>query len=163
MSSPSSSVQPTSSHTSPQQAPPQPYIDTHTKPSIDNNMTTPTFSYTPTTQFTPLPTTYAELHHWNPTFTMAPQDNYGFSHQTHQTLPAPSPMFNENYAAHQGYPMTDYLYPQWSQEGFGRGNGLNQEQQMQLMQDFEANETSKIEQMIQQSHQLFRPYTQAPY
>lgn len=72
-------------------------------------------------------------------------------------------MFNESYAANHGYPMTDYLYPQWSQDDTGRGSGLNQEQQMQLMQDFEANETSKIEQMIQQSHQIFRPFQQTQY
>jgi hypothetical protein len=28
---------------------------------------------------------------------------------------------------------------------------------MELMQDFEMHETSKIEEMIQQSNQLFRP------
>lgn len=119
----------------------------------------PTFNYTPTTQFTPLPTTFAELSQWNPTFTMSPQDSFGMNGMQ----PATSPMFNESYAANQGYPMTDYLYPQWSQESVGRGIGLNQEQQMQLMQDFEANETGKIEQMIEQSHQLFRPYTQEHY
>ncbi|KAL5428579.1 hypothetical protein PMIN04_000725 [Paraphaeosphaeria minitans] len=155
MSSPSSNAQPASSHTSPQQAPLQAYIDTHTKLQIDNM---PTFNYSPTTQFTALPTTFAELPHWNPTFTMAPQDSYMNGMQA-----APSPVYNESYAANQGYQMTDYLYPQWSQEGVGRGHGLNQEQQMQLMQDFEANETGKIEEMIQQSHQLFQPYSQAPY
>lgn len=67
-----------------------------------------------------------------------------------------SPIYNENYAANQGYPMADYLYPQWSNEQ-PRGMGLNQEQQMELMQTFEANETGKIEAMIQQSNQLFRP------
>ena len=158
MASPSSSVRPNSSHTSPQQIHTQPYLNTQAKTSIDNNV--PIFNYPPTTQFTALPTTFAELPHWNPTFTMAPQETYGY----HNGIPqATSPIYNESYAANQGYPMTDYLYPQWSQESVGRGNGLNQEQQMQLMQDFQANETGKIEQMIQQSHQLFRPYTQAPY
>jgi hypothetical protein len=135
---------------------PQPYIDTRTKLSIDNM---PTFNYPPTTQFTPLPTTFAELPHWNPAFTMPPQETFSMNGMQ----PVPSPIYNESYAAHQGYPVTDYLYPQWSQEGVGRGMGLNQEQQMQLMQDFEANEIGKIEQMIQQSHQIFRPYSQAPY
>ena len=158
MVSPSSSVRPNSSHTSPHQAHTQPYLNTQANSSIDNHI--PTFNYPPTTQFTALPTTFAELPHWNPTFTMAPQETFGFPNGTPQVT---SPIYNESYAAHQGYPMTDYLYPQWSQESVGRGTGLNQEQQMQLMQDFQANETGKIEQMIQQSHQLFRPYTQAPY
>lgn len=156
--SPSSSIQPTSNHASPQQVSHQPYIETQSKPPFDNNM--PAFNYPPTTQFTPLPTTFAELPQWNPTFSMAPPENFGYPNGAQQVT---SPAYNESYAAQQGYPMTDYLYPQWSQESVGRGIGLNQEQQMQLMQDFQANETGKIEQMIEQSHQLFRPYTQAPY
>ena len=147
-----SSSQPESLQTSPQQFAPQPYLDTSPKSSIDN---VPTFQYPPTTQYTPLPTTFAELPQWNPTFTMPPQDPYGFSTASQ---PLTSPIYNEHYAANQGFPMTDYLYPQWSQEG--RGNGLNHEQQIQLMQDFEANETGHIKEIIQQSHQLFRPYAQ---
>jgi hypothetical protein len=68
-------------------------------------------------------------------------------------------MWNESFAANQGYPMTDYLYPQWGTEQ-NRGMGLNQTQQMELMQNFEANEISKIEAMIHQSNQLFRPHIQ---
>lgn len=70
-------------------------------------------------------------------------------------MPLASPLYNEYYAAHQGYEMADYLNPGWSLEA--RANGLNQQQQMQLMHDFEMNETSKIEEMIHQSHQLFIP------
>jgi hypothetical protein len=71
------------------------------------------------------------------------------------TNPYASQLYNEHYAANQGYEMADYLNPGWSQEA--RANGLNQQQQVQLMHDFEMNETSKIEEMINQSNQLFRP------
>ena len=64
----------------------------------------------------------------------------------------------ETYAPNQNYPMADYLYPQWSTEQ-SRG-GLTHEQQTELMQTFEENETSKIQAMIEQSNQLFRPYFQ---
>jgi hypothetical protein len=142
-------------HTSPQQFVSQPYTDTSPKSSIDHNM--PTFHYPQNSQYTPLPTTFVELPQWNPTFTMPPNDPYGFATANQ---PLTSPIYNENYAAQQGFPMTDYLYPQWSQES--RGTGLNHEQQIQLMQDFEANETGHIKEIIQQSHQLFRP-TYAQY
>jgi hypothetical protein len=135
-------------HVSPQQQPPQHYTDMSPKQTFDANM--PIYSYPPTTQFTSLPTTFAELPHWNPTFTMPPSEPFGMP-----TMPMSSPFYNEAYAANQGYEVADYLNPGWSQEA--RGNGLNQEQQVQLMQDFEMHETSKIEQMIQQSNQLFRP------
>lgn len=118
------------------------------KASIDNNI--PTFNYPPTTQFASLPATFSELPQWNPTFSMPPHENYNMP-----TMPMASPFYNEVYAAHQGYEMADYLNPGWSQDN--RGAGLNQEQQMQLMHDFEMNEAKNIEQMIQQSHQLFRP------
>lgn len=127
---------------------PQQHYDPSPKTSIDTNV--PTFDYPPTTQFTALPTTFAELPQWNPTFTMPQQDQYNTA-----TMPLASPLYNEYYAANQGYEMADYLNPTWSQDA--RANGLNQQQQMQLMQDFETNETSKIEEMIQQSHQLFGP------
>ncbi|KAF2473539.1 uncharacterized protein BDR25DRAFT_123768 [Lindgomyces ingoldianus] len=139
-----------SAQTSPQQAPPQPYIDSSPKSSVDANI--PNFNFTPTTQFNPLPATFAELPQWTPTFSMPHQEPYTMP-PVSQALT--SPTFNENYAAGQGYPMADYLYPQWSAES--RSMGLNQEQQMELMQSFEANETGKIEAMIQQSNQLFSP------
>ncbi|PSN61680.1 hypothetical protein BS50DRAFT_638975 [Corynespora cassiicola Philippines] len=147
--SPSVSLQP-----SPQQIPPQPYMDTSPKTSVDTT-NIPTFSYPPSTQFTPLPTTFAELPQWNPTFALPHQDQYGMP-----GVPQPlsSPLYNEHYMANQGYPMADYLNPQWSNEN--RGTGLNHEQQQQLMQTFEANETGTIEAMIQQSNQLFRPPVQ---
>jgi hypothetical protein len=140
---------PSSQHSSlqpPQQ--PQQHYDPSPKTSIDANV--PVFSYPPTTQFTSLPTTFAELPQWNPTFTMPQQDPYNTT-----TMPLTSPLYNEYYAANQGYEMADYLNPGWSQEA--RANGLNQQQQVQLMHDFEMNETSKIEEMIHQSHQLFIP------
>jgi hypothetical protein len=108
------------------------------------------YSYPPTTQFTSLPTTFADLPQWNPTFSMPPQEPFGMP-----TMPLSSPFYNEAYAANQGYELADYLNPTWGQEA--RGNGLTQQQQMELMQDFEMHETSKIEEMIQQSNQLFRP------
>ncbi|KAJ4332753.1 hypothetical protein N0V95_009579 [Ascochyta clinopodiicola] len=140
---------PSSQHSSlqpPQQTPH--YADPSPKTSIDANV--PTFSYPPTTQFSALPTTFAELPQWNPTFSMPQQDPYNTA-----TMPLTSPLYNEYYAANQGYQMADYLNPGWSQEA--RVNGLNQQQQMQLMHDFEMNETRKIEEMIHQSHQLFIP------
>jgi hypothetical protein len=143
----SPNTQQASLHTSPQQHVPQ-YTDMSPKTSIDAAM--PIYTYPPTTQFTSLPTTFAELPQWNPTFTMPPQEPYGMP-----TMPMSSPFYNEAYAANQGYELADYLNPGWSQEA--RGNGLTQQQQMQLMQDFEMHETGKIEEMIQQSHQLFRP------
>jgi hypothetical protein len=148
----SSPIQPSSMHTSPQQAPPHLYMDNSPKHSVDMNV--PTFNYSAPTQFAPLPTTFAELPQWTPTFSMPHQDSF--------TMPMSSPMYNENYAANQGYPMADYLYPQWSAES-NRGTGLNQEQQMELMQTFEANETGKIEAMIQQSNQIFRPHVQQSF
>jgi hypothetical protein len=150
----SSPIQPPSMHTSPQQGQTQqPYLDTSPKSSIETSL--PTFNYTPTTQFAPLPTTFAELPQWTPTFSM-------HTHQDSFSMPISSPIYNENYAANQGYPMADYLYPQWSADA-NRGMGLNQEQQMELMQTFEANETSKIEAMIQQSNQIWRPHMQNSY
>jgi hypothetical protein len=118
------------------------------KTSMDANI--PIYSYPPTTQFTSLPTTFADLPQWTPTFAMPPQEVYGMP-----TNPYASQLYNEHYAANQGYEMADYLNPGWSQEA--RANGLNQQQQVQLMHDFEMNETSKIEEMINQSNQLFRP------
>lgn len=144
---------PTSQNSS-SQPPPQPQpqpqhqYDPSPKTSVDSNM--PIFAYPPTTQFAALPTTFAELPQWNPTFAMPQQDQYNTP-----TMPLTSPLYNEYYAANQGYEMADYLNPGWSQEA--RANGLNQQQQMQLMHDFEMNETSKIEEMIHQSHQLFIP------
>ncbi|CAI6332607.1 unnamed protein product [Periconia digitata] len=136
-------------------AAPQSYVDTNAKPpmSTDTQSGVPTFNYSQPTQFNSLPTTFAELSQWNPAFSMPIQEPFNMQNQ-----PLASPIYNENYAANQGYAMTDYLYPQWGQDH--RGNGLNQEQQMQLMHDFEANETGKIEEMIQQSHELFRPQVQ---
>lgn len=93
---------------------------------------------------------FAELPQWNPTYSMPPQEQYGMP-----TMPMASPFYNEAYAANQGFEVADYLNPGWSQDA--RGNGLNQEQQMQLMHDLEMNEMKNIEEMIQQSHQLFRP------
>ncbi|UPX18688.1 uncharacterized protein EKO05_0008980 [Ascochyta rabiei] len=140
---------PSSQHASlhpPQQTPH--YADPSPKTSMDASV--PIFSYPPTTQFSSLPTTFAELPQWNPTFSISQQDPYNTA-----TMPLTSPLYNEYYAANQGYQMADYLNPGWSQEA--RANGLNQQQQMQLMHDFEMNETSKIEEMIHQSHQLFLP------
>ncbi|KAF2645182.1 hypothetical protein P280DRAFT_513102 [Massarina eburnea CBS 473.64] len=155
---PSSQQQSASTHLSPQHAAPQPYLDASPKSSIDHNI--PIFNYSQAPpQFAPLPTTFAELPQWNPAFSMPPlQEPFSMSVQP-QSQHLTSPIFNENYAANQGYPMTDYLYPQWGEDL--RGGGLTHEQQMQLMQDFEANETGKIEEMIQQSHQLFRPHVQS--
>lgn len=147
----SPAAQPASMQTSPQQLPPPPLFDASPKSSIDASI--PSFNFPPTTQFAPLPTTFAELPNWNPNFSLPQQEPFTMP-PVSQALS--SPIYNENYAANQGYPMADYLYPQWSNEQ-PRGMGLNQEQQMELMQTFEANETGKIEAMIQQSNQLFRP------
>ncbi|CAE7175673.1 Fungal trans multi-domain protein [Pyrenophora teres f. teres] len=132
--------------TSPQQPSPMAYNDMSPKTSMENHI--PMYNYPPTTQFTSLPTTFAELPQWNPTFTMPPQDNYN-------PMPMASPYYNESYAANQGYEMADYLNPAWSQDA--RGSGLNQQQQMELMHDFEMKEAKNIEMMIEQSHQLFPP------
>jgi hypothetical protein len=131
-----------------QQQPSHAYTDLSPKASIDGPM--PMYGYPPTAQYSSLPTTFAELPRWTPTFTMPQQEHYGM-----HMMPLSSSFYNEAYAANQGYEVADYLNPGWSQEA--RGNGLNQQQQMQLMQDFEMHETSKIEEIIQQSHQLFRP------
>jgi hypothetical protein len=141
-------------HPSPQQLPPQMFFDASPKSSIDAHI--PTFNFPPTSQFSPLPTTYAELPSWTPNFSMPQADPYTTPPVSHALS---SPIWNESFAANQGYPMTDYLYPQWGTEQ-NRGMGLNQTQQMELMQNFEANEISKIEAMIHQSNQLFRPHIQ---
>jgi hypothetical protein len=143
----SPNTQPASLHNSQQQQLPQMYTtDMSPKASVDTAMP---YSYPPTTQFTTLPT-FAELPQWNPTFSMPTQESFGMP-----TMTMSSPFYNEAYAANQGYELADYLNPGWSQDA--RGNGLNQQQQAQLMQDFEMHEMSKIEEMIQQSYQLFRP------
>lgn len=146
--------QPPSLHTSPQQPAPQPYMQNASKSSIDSNI--PDFNAPVNTQFNSLPTTYAELPQWTPTFSMPRQETYSMPPVSQALW---SPAWNETYAANRGYPMADYLYPQWSIEQ-NRGMGLNQEQQLELMQSFEANETAKIEAMIQQSNQIFRPHYQ---
>ncbi|KAF2263313.1 hypothetical protein CC78DRAFT_283708 [Lojkania enalia] len=138
----------TSMHTSPQQTVSQPYVDPSPKSSVEASI--PNFNFPPTTQFAALPATFAELSQWNPTFSMP--EPYTMPPVSQ---PLTSPVFNEAYAANQGYPMTDYLYPQWSSEN--RVIGLNHEQQMELLQNFEANETGKVEAMIQQSNRLFGP------
>jgi hypothetical protein len=144
----SPNAQHASLHTSPQQQAPLSYTDMSPKTSMDASI--PIFSYPPTTQFSSLPTTFAELPQWNPTFSMPQQDNFGMP-----TMPLTSPFYNEAYAANHGFEVADYLNPGWSQDN--RGAGLTQDQQMQLMHDFEMNEAKNIEEMIQQSHQLFRP------
>jgi hypothetical protein len=142
--------------TSPQQYTSQPFMESSPKSSIDTNI--PSFNYPPSSQFTthfnPLPTTFSELPQWNPNFNLPQQEPYSMP-PISQALS--SPIYNEHYAANQGYPMVDYLYPQWSNEQ-QRSMGLNQAQQMELMQTFEANEAGKIEAMIQQSNQIFRPH-----
>lgn len=155
----SPATQPASLHTSPQQYQPQPYVDTSPKASIEHHI--PSFSFTSTAQFAPLPTTFAELPNWHPNFSL-PQHEPAYTSASMPPISAPnampSPLYNETYATNQGYPMVDYLYPQWSHENVGRGIGLNQAQQMELMQTFEQNETRKIEAMIHQSNQLFKPH-----
>ncbi|KAF2866450.1 fungal-specific transcription factor domain-containing protein [Massariosphaeria phaeospora] len=145
-------AQSASLHSSPPQAPHQSYIDPVAK--VDSNV--PNINYPATTQFAPLPATFSALPQWTPNFSLPQQDSFSGPTISHALT---SPIYNEYYAANQGYPMVDYLYPQWSSEN--RGMGLNQQQQMQLMQDFQANETSKIEAMIQQSNQLWRPHIQS--
>ncbi|EMD95858.1 hypothetical protein COCC4DRAFT_18753 [Bipolaris maydis ATCC 48331] len=139
------SVQQADLHSSPQQPPSLTHNDMSPKTSVDSSI--PIYTHPPTTQFNSLPTTFAELPQWNPTFTMPSQDNFN--------MPVASPFYNESYAANQGYEMADYLNPAWSQDS--RGTGLNQQQQMELMHDFEMNESKNIEMMIEESHQLFRP------
>jgi hypothetical protein len=154
----SHSPQATSIQTPPQQLTPQAYMDMSPKSMGDTNL--PRFNLplnTSQAQFNPLPTTFAEMPQWTPSFSMPQQEPYSMPSVSH---PLTSPMWNEAYAANRGYPMTDYLYPQWGMEQ-DRGMGLNHEQQLELLQTFEANETSKIEAMIQQSNQLFRPHYQA--
>ncbi|KAF2129218.1 hypothetical protein P153DRAFT_375750 [Dothidotthia symphoricarpi CBS 119687] len=126
----------------------QPYTDFSPKASIDTNM--PMYNFPPPAQFTPLPTTFDEMPQWTPTFSMPQQEQFGM-----HTMPMASPLYNESYAANHGYEVADYLNPGWSQDA--RGTGLNQQQQEELMHDFEMNETSNIEAMIQQSYQIFRP------
>lgn len=143
-------------HYSQQQAATRPFVDAssqHIANGNDNPNNIPSFGYPQPSQFTSLPATFADLSQWSPAFSMPNQEPFSMQNQ-----PLTSPIYNENYAANQGYAMTDYLYPQWGQDY--KGHGLNQEQHMQLMQDFEANETGKIEEMIQQSHQLFRPHAE---
>ncbi len=141
---------PSSGQVQPPHTRPMQFSDMSPKAALDTNIP-PFFNQVPTTQFSTLPTTFAELPQWNPTFSMPPrQEGFGMP-----TMPMNSSFYNEAYAANQGYEMADYLNPGWSQEA--RGNGLNHQQQSQLMQDFEMNESKTIEQMIQQSHQLFRP------
>lgn len=141
---------PASMQTSPQQFIPQIFTDTSPKSTMDTD-----FFSTPT-QFTPLPTTFAELPQWNPTFSMPHQEPYSMAPMSQ---PISSPRWNETYAANRGYPMVDYLYPQWSAEQ-SRGTGLNHEQQMELMHTFEENETRNIEEMVRQSNQIWQPHAQ---
>lgn len=140
---------PSASLNTPSQQPPQlSYTDMSPKTSMDPNI--PVYGLTQATNLPPRPMPFAELPQWNPTYSMPPQEQYGMP-----TMPMASPFYNEAYAANQGFEVADYLNPGWSQDA--RGNGLNQEQQMQLMHDLEMNEMKNIEEMIQQSHQLFRP------
>jgi hypothetical protein len=83
--------------TSPRQPPSLTYTDLSPKTSMDANI--PIYSYPPTTQFTSLPTTFADLPQWNPTFTMPAQDAYNMTTMGM----ASSPFYNEAYAANQGY------------------------------------------------------------
>ncbi len=144
---PSPNAHPSSIHTSPQQAPPLSY-DSSPKVVIDN--TIPMFSQAPPQQFPSIPLTFSELPQWNAPFSMPQQESYGMS-----TLPQNASYFDDTYSQQQTNQMADFLNPSWSQDN--RGTGLNHEQQSRLMQDFEMNEAKTIEQMIQQSHQLFRP------
>ena len=146
--SPSPNIQSASLPTPSQPPPHIPYTDANPKVTMDAEM--PMYGLTQTTQMPPRLTNFAQLPQWNLSFSMPPQEQYRMP-----TMPLTSPFYNEAYAANQGYEVADYLNPGWSQDA--RGNGLNQEQQMQLMHDLEMNEIKNIEEMIQQSHQLFRP------
>lgn len=148
-------VHPASTQTSPNQPTAQLFADSSPK-TIETHI--PEFNYAVTSgpHFAPLPATFAELPQWNPTFSMPQQDAYSMPSMDQAMNAA---VWNDGYTANPSYPMADYLYPQWATEE-NRGMGLTHEQQLELMQTFEANETAKIEAMIQQSNQLFRPWYQ---
>jgi hypothetical protein len=142
-----------STQPSPSQVPPQPVIDTSPKYQSDP---TPYMNYDPGSQCNPLPATFSDLPNWNPNFSLPHQETYSMPPVSHALT---SPTYNESYAASNGFPITDYLYPpSWSLDA--RSIGLNQEQQVELMHSLEANETAKIEAMIQQSNAIFSPRIQ---
>jgi hypothetical protein len=103
-----------------------------------------------------MPATFSDLPHWTPNFSMPYQETYSLPPVSHALT---SPSYNESYAAQNGFPVVDYLNPQWSDDT--RGMGLNAEQQVELMHSLEANETGKIEAMIEQSNALFSPRVQS--
>ncbi|KAF2497063.1 hypothetical protein BU16DRAFT_526109 [Lophium mytilinum] len=135
-------------HQSPSQAPIQHSFDT--SPKFQDAI--PNMHYDPHSQYNPMPATFSDLPQWNPSFSMPYQEPYSLPPVSHALT---SPSYNESYAAQNGFPVVDYLNPQWSVES--RGMGLNAQQQLELMHSLEANETSKIEAMIQQSNALFSP------
>lgn len=142
-----------STQPSPSQAPRQPVIDTSPKYQSDPILH---MNYDPASQFNPLPATFSDLPNWNPNFSLPQQETYSMPPVSHALT---SPIYNESYAASNGYPITDYLYPpSWSMDA--RTIGLNQAQQVELMQRLELNETAKIEAMIQQSNAIFSPQVQ---
>lgn len=138
------------------------------------------YSYDPLSHFNPLPNTYAE----GPEVTM-PGWNQAYISPHHQTSPftqyaanAPAaqpittapftmsttpglryisadPVFNQNQQE-----AADYLYPQ---QYFGQlfeqyGSGLNEEQQMELMQSLETSGMEDIQTMIKTTSALFNPH-----
>lgn len=144
----STNNQSASLHTHSQPNPQMSYTDMSPEVTIDAQM--PLYGLTQTTQMPPPVGDFATLPQWNSTYSMPSTEQLN--------MPAMSltlPSYNEAYPTSQGYNVVDHLNSGWNQDT--RGNGLNLEQQMQLMHDLETNETKNIEEMIQRSHQLFRP------
>lgn len=112
--------------------------------------------YDPSSHFNPLPSTFTDLGSWNPSFVMS-QPPGAFEMPTSPPVDNPLPEDLNGYSMpYNNVEYSDYLYPQsWAVEG--QGMGLNQAQQIELMQSLETSGTNQIEFMIQQSNALFYP------
>ncbi|KAF2083908.1 hypothetical protein K490DRAFT_60049 [Saccharata proteae CBS 121410] len=134
------------------------YKATSTTFATPNNMTSP--AYDQQSPYNALPTTFAEMSSWTPTFAPSPgigpgPDGYYYKHQ-YNNQPMTDLIGNPmDVAAGALYADYNVDQPAWSIER--PGMGLNQTQQHELMQSLESQGPSKIESMIEESNKLFAP------
>lgn len=116
-------------------------------------------AYNPNSQYNPLPATFDNLNSWNPNFSFGPEQD-AFNMKSYP-LESPVPVMHRDaqqypFAQNNSLSYADYLYPpSWSLERSQLG--LNQQQQLELMQSLESHGSNQIENMIQQSYALFNP------
>lgn len=137
------------------------YIDPLTKIPSPNSVG----SFDPSSQYNPLPSTFPDMIHWNPNFSIPQSEAYTLP-PVSEALQSPTnfngaPQNQFGFTQPNSFPVDEYMFDQpWAIDK--PTMGLTQEQQMELMRNLETSGTGQIETMIQQSSALFgqqpRPY-----